>query len=53
MMTLNHIERVPAAQKQPAAKAQGIKPLDVPLPALQPGQQPNFIVVVTDDQVRT
>ncbi|WIA08366.1 hypothetical protein OEZ85_007805 [Tetradesmus obliquus] len=39
-----------SAQKQPAAKAQGIKPLDVPLPALQPGQQPNFIVVVTDDQ---
>jgi hypothetical protein len=40
--------RVIAGQAQPASP---IKPLDVPIPALEPGQQPNFIVIVTDDQV--
>jgi hypothetical protein len=40
---------VVAGQVQPASF---IKPLDVPIPALEPGQKPNFIVIVTDDQVR-
>ncbi|KAF6264392.1 alkaline-phosphatase-like protein [Scenedesmus sp. NREL 46B-D3] len=39
-----------SAQRQPGAKAHAGKPLNVPFPALEPGQKPNFIVIVTDDQ---